>query len=326
MWDMIRIKDTGRRRKAVEYEMEQAVDVVIPVCRPDERLMKILKRLRRQSYPVRKIYLMHTRSGKLPDGIEDMEGVTVESIEPEEFDHGATRDRGLRLSDAKIIVFMTQDAVPADTELIRELVRPLLEEKDVGVAYARQLPSKDCDVIERYTRTFNYPKESCIKGSGDMEELGIKTFFCSDVCAAYRREIYEKAGGFTKKTIFNEDMIIAAHMVRAGYRVAYAAKARVVHSHNYTGIQQFRRNFDLAVSQADHPEVFEEIRSESEGIRMVKQTMRYLCRSRKAYLLPSLVYKSGCKYAGYRLGRCYRKLPQWMILRCTANRLYWMKS
>ena len=95
MWDMIRIKDTGRRRKAVEYEMEQAVDVVIPVCRPDERLMKILKRLRRQSYPVRKIYLMHTRSGKLPDGIEDMEGVTVESIEPEEFDHGATRDRGL---------------------------------------------------------------------------------------------------------------------------------------------------------------------------------------------------------------------------------------
>ncbi|MDE6829325.1 MAG: glycosyltransferase family 2 protein, partial [Lachnospiraceae bacterium] len=92
------------------------------------------------------------------------------------------------------------------------------------------------------------------------------------------------------------------------------------------GIQQFRRNFDLAVSQADHPEVFEEIRSESEGIRMVKQTMWYLCRSRKACLLPSLVYKSGCKYAGYRLGRCYRKLPQWMILRCTANRLYWMKS
>ena len=68
----------------MEYEMEQAVDVVIPVCRPDGRLMKILKRLRRQSYPVRKIYLMHTRSGKLPDGIEDMERVTVESIEPEE--------------------------------------------------------------------------------------------------------------------------------------------------------------------------------------------------------------------------------------------------
>lgn len=310
----------------VEYEKKQTVDVVIPVCRPDERLPEILKRLRRQSYPVGKIYIMHTRSGNLPDGIEDMEDIVIEHIEPEEFDHGATRDRGLRMSDADIIVFMTQDAVPADTKLISELTRPLLERKDVGVSYARQLPAKDCDVIERYTRKFNYPGESRIKGSGDIGELGIKTFFCSDVCAAYKREIYEKAGGFTKKTIFNEDMVIAAHMVWAGYRIAYAAGARVIHSHNYTGMQQFRRNFDLAVSQADHPEVFEGIRSESEGIRMVKQTMRYLWKSRRAHLIPVLICKSGCKYAGYRLGLCYRKLPQWMILRCTANKSYWMKS
>ena len=180
---------------------------------------------------------------------------------------------------------------------------------------------KTCVVFNEVNDGYKFSVRSCVREVNASE------------LAAYLAEgmgsgggHYEKAGGFTKKTIFNEDMIIAAHMVRAGYRVAYAAKARVVHSHNYTGIQQFRRNFDLAVSQADHPEVFEEIRSESEGIRMVKQTMRYLCRSRKAYLLPSLVYKSGCKYAGYRLGRYYRKLPQWMILRCTANRLYWMKS
>ncbi|MCI8795667.1 MAG: glycosyltransferase family 2 protein [Dorea sp.] len=307
-------------------DKEPRVDVVIPVCRPDERLMKILERLRKQSRPVGRIYIIHTKSGEFPDMIETLEGVSVKHIEPEEFDHGGTRDLGFQLSDAGIVVFMTQDAVPADRELIRELVRPLLEREDVGASYARQLPAKGCGPAERYTRQFNYPKESRIKGKEDIEELGIKAFFCSDVCAAYRREIYDEMGGFTKKTIFNEDMVMAAHMIQAGYKTAYAANAKVFHSHNYTGIQQFKRNFDLAVSQADHPEVFAGIRSESEGIRMVKQTVSYLLKRKKARLIPALIWQSGCKYAGYRMGLNYRRLPFWVIEKCTANRLYWMRK
>ena len=42
----------------------------------------------------------------------------------------------------------------------------------------------------------------------------------------YRRDIYLKMGGFVTKTIFNEDMIMAANMVQAGYQIAYAAEAK----------------------------------------------------------------------------------------------------
>ena len=90
----------------------------------------------------------------------------------------------------------------------------------------------------------------------------------------YRRELYLQLGGFVQKAIFNEDMIFAGELIQKGYGVAYAAEAKVVHSHNYSAIQQFHRNFDLAVSQADHPEVFAGIRSEGEGIRLVKKTDR----------------------------------------------------
>ena len=228
------------------------------------------------------------------------------------------------MSDAKIVVFMTQDAMPADSRLIENLIEPLGEEL-VGVSYARQLPASDCDFIERYTRRFNYPEESRIKGKEDIPELGIKTFFCSNVCAAYRRDVYEALGGFSRRTIFNEDMILAGRMVQAGYKVAYAAGARVIHSHNYSGLQQFHRNFDLAVSQADNPEVFSQVRSESEGIRLVKNTMGYLLKSRKPYLIPVLVYKSGCKYLGYKLGQNYRKLPQWVVKWCSMSTTYWGK-
>ena len=50
--------------------------------------------------------------------------------------------------------------------------------------------------------------------------------------------------------------IFAGKRILAGDKVAYVAEAKVIHSHNYTGNQQFHHNFDLAVSQAQHPEVF----------------------------------------------------------------------
>ena len=132
-------------------------------------------------------------------------------------------------------------------------------------------------------------------------------------------------GGFEKKTIFNEDMILAARLIKQGYKVFYQAEARVIHSHNYTGLQQFRRNFDMAVSQADHPEVFGNIASENEGIRLVKSTARYLLKEGKGWMLPELVWQSGWKYLGYKAGLHYRNLPVWMIRKCTMNPSYWEK-
>ena len=102
--------------------------------------------------------------------------------------------------------------------------------------------------------------------------MGIKTYFCSNVCAMYRRDVFRELGGFEKHTIFNEDMIFAARAVKAGWRIAYAADARVYHSHDYTAKEQFHRNFDNGVSQAQHPEIFAGVSSESEGVKLVKKT------------------------------------------------------
>ena len=314
-----------REEMCREMSEQKRVDVVILTHRPDERFQEELRRLKRQRYPIGQIYVINTRSDRFPREVADMPGISVTHIEPEKFDHGGTRDMGFALSDAELLVFMTQDALPADRNMLGELVKPLLLSERVGVSYARQLPAKGCDVIERYTRSFNYPAEGRVKGREDLPKLGIKTFFCSDVCAAYRRTVYEEMGGFTRRTIFNEDMVMAAQMVKAGYQVAYAAKARVIHSHNYSGRQQFQRNFDLAVSQADHPEVFKGIHSEAEGIRMVTDTALYLLKKGRWYLLPTLLYKSGCKYLGFKAGQNYRKMPLWMVKRCSASKAYWEK-
>ena len=132
-----------------------------------------------------------------------------------------------------------------------------------------------------------------------------------------------KQGGFIQRTIFNEDMIFAGSAIKAGYSVAYAADAKVIHSHNYTCMQQLHRNFDLGVSQADHPEIFSGVPSEGEGIKSVKNTAKYLCSQGKWYLLPHLVLQSGCKYVGYLLGKNYKKLPRKVVLSLSMNQKYW---
>lgn len=41
------------------------------------------------------------------------------------------------------------------------------------------------------------------------------------------------------------------------------------------------------------------------------------------FLLPQLVMASGSKYAGYWLGKHYKKLPEGLIRSLTMNPAYW---
>ncbi|MBO5283695.1 MAG: glycosyltransferase [Lachnospiraceae bacterium] len=304
------------------------VDVIIPVYRPDRSFFRLIEKLEAQTVPIRHIIIMNTEEKYFEQLIygtrflEQHRQVTVHHLSKKEFDHGRTRARGVRKSDAEVFVMMTQDAMPADNRLIEALLAALAGER-VAAAYARQLPAADAGPVETYMRSYNYPENSRIKSAEDLPQLGIKTYFCSNVCCAYRRDVYEELGGFVRHAIFNEDMIYAAGAIKAGYRIAYAADARVIHSHNYSCGQQFHRNFDLGVSQADHPEIFAGVPSEGEGIRSVKAAAAYLREQKQKRRLPGLFLQSGCKYAGYWLGKHYRKLPAGLVLRCTMNREYW---
>jgi rhamnosyltransferase len=297
--------------------------------KPDKRIFDVIRSLEEQTNPIRKIIIMNTEERYLEKVfygtgfLERYKNIEIHHLSALEFDHGRTRAKAVQYSKSDIFVCMTQDAVPMDKFLIQKLVEALTQKNDIAVAYARQLPQSDCREIERYTRSFNYPETSKIKSIEDTETMGIKTFFCSNVCAAYNREIYETLGGFVKKAIFNEDMIFAGHAINAGYRIAYEAKALVCHSHNYTCMQQFRRNFDLGVSQTEHPEVFKSVSSESEGIKLVKMTAAHLSKIKKKRFIPYLIVSSGFKFIGYQLGKRYESLPNGMVVWCSSNKAYW---
>ena len=305
---------------------EKITDVIIPVYHPGSEFETLLDRLEKQDYPINKILIMNTEEEYWNRDWETRHPIVeVHHLTKSEFDHGGTRKKAAEISQAEILVFMTQDAIPCDRHLLRNLVTALTKDDNIGAAYGRQLPKKDCGFVERYTRSFNYPETSSVKTAEDLQVYGIKTFFCSNVCAAYRKEIYDKLGGFVERTIFNEDMIYAGNLIKAGYGIAYAADAKILHSHNYSCMEQFHRNFDLAVSQAEHPEIFQSVPSEGEGIRLVKKTFSYLLKTGRVWLIPGFIMQSAFKYAGYRAGKNYQKLSLNMRIRCSMNPSYWKK-
>ena len=304
------------------------MDVIIPTYKPDRMFLELMDKLAHQSVPIHRIIIMNTEQkyfDRLVYGTsfsKQYKNVLVKHLSKREFDHGRTRNSGVHLSDAEVFIMMTQDAVPADEFMVEELLQGLAQE-NVAVAYARQIAGDSSSEAEKFTRNFNYPDEKMIKTEADIERLGIKTFFCSNVCAAYHRDIFDALGGFVKHTIFNEDMIFAAKAVRAGYGIAYQPEAKVFHSHDYTAMEQFHRYFDLGVSQAEHPEVFSGIRSESEGKKLIKMTIAHLKEENMIFQIPGVIVKSGFKYAGYLLGKNYKKLPKKVAVKCSSAKEYW---
>ena len=301
------------------------IQVIIPVYKPDKKLIKLIERLKNQTLTPHGINLIHSAGDEPDETVElvkkEFPDIRIMEIRASEYDHGDTRRRAVRNTPCDIFVMMTQDAVPVSDDLIEKLVTPLKnqmekEEADntgshagaIACVFARQMPGTGSSPYEKLARLHNYSELSKTKYKSDIEKMGIKAFFCSDVCCAYRRDIYEEAGGFIKSTIFNEDMIIARKFLELGYGIRYEATAKVIHAHNYTAKQQFKRNFDLGVSQAMHPEVFADVSSESEGFKFVGGSIKLLMKKRAFLLIPGFITQCAFKLAGFKLGRNYAKL------------------
>lgn len=298
--------------------------VIVPIYRPDRKWNECLRMLREQEGVDFDLYIIDSGS-RFEDYKEDLEGLSyhIEKTTPREFNHGGTREAArLACAGYPILVYMTQDAIPADAHAIGNLIQ-VFRDPQVGCAYGRQLPHRDATVSASRARTFNYPAESKKKTLADGEKMGIKVPFISDTFAAYRPEILEEIGGFPKRVILGEDTYAAAKIVLAGYANMYCAEAKVYHSHNYTIAEEFRRYFDTGVFHASEPWIRNSFgQAEGEGVRYVLAELKYLLMH-KPLLFPTTILRDGCKFLGYRMGICYKKLPVSLCRRCSMTKAYW---
>jgi rhamnosyltransferase len=108
--------------------------------------------------------------------------------------------------------------------------------------------------------------------------------------------------------------------------VRYCAEARVRHSHAYTIAQETRRYFDFGVLHTQLPELMRNFgAAEGEGARFVRSELRHMA-THAPHLLPAVLARNGAKYAGYRLGRNFRRLPRRLCRQLSMTKVFWSRE
>lgn len=298
--------------------------LIIPTLNAEKHIETLLARLKEQTVPIDEIVIVDSASDD--DTIakaNKFDGVKVISIERKDFNHGGTRDLAIQYTSGDYILCITQDALPCDEYYVERLIAPFAEDEKIAMTSGRQVPRLDANPIEKLTREFNYPSASFIRCKEDIPRLGVKTFFASDCCSAYRRSAYEAVGGFDKYILINEDMKIAAQFIYAGYKIAYVGNAEVWHSHNYSLKQQYMRNFDVSVFMTMHPELFGSISATAEGVRMVKWVEKKLLAQGHWLCAAYYIIESGVKFLANRKGRRYKNMSILQLQKCSMHANYW---
>jgi rhamnosyltransferase len=301
------------------------ISVIIPIVSAGKELHDLLAKLRTQTVQS-EIIIVDSSSLEEASLIAVSFGARLMKVKKGEFDHGGTRTLAAGEAKGDIVVFLTQDALPFDERSIENLMRPF-DDEAVGAAYGRQVPYPDASPFAAHLRLFNYPETSSLRSISDKEKFKIKTPFLSNAFSAYRKKAFLQVGGFKERLILAEDTYAGAKLLLAGYKIAYTADAAVYHSHNYTAFQEFKRYFDIGVFHKSERWILEEFgKAEGEGMAYVRSAVGYLVSKGKYLLLPELAIRTALKFAGYNLGRLYRKLPLSLIKRMSMQKDWWSQD
>jgi rhamnosyltransferase len=157
-----------------------------------------------------------------------------EQMLPHEYRPGRVLNRGMELASAERVIFLNADATPQGSGWLGPLVSALAE-PGVAAVFSRQIPRPDCAAVfaRDYERCFSGPPGPA---AGD---------FFSMVSSGLRRDAWARRG-FRETLQYSEDVDYSRWCRAEGYRVSYCPGSVVMHSHNYTPRQAYKRSFGEA--------------------------------------------------------------------------------
>lgn len=283
--------------------MSSSISVIIPTLNSGKRLELILKILVKQSIEISEIIIVDSSSTDSTYSVAEKFGAKVFQIQRVDFNHASTRTFAAKKSTGDYIIFLTDDAVPANKEFIRNLIGPF-SDGHVAAVCARQIAPVHVGPVGQHLRSFNYPDYSFSRTQEDSNKYGFKTVFMSNSAAAYRRKSLESISWFGENQSFGEDSVACAKLLLKGQKIQYSSNAIVYHGHDYSILQEFKRYVNVGSFHHEFSWLIEEFGSpESEGLRYVKSELKFMIKHRHYYQLFLLPPRMIAKWSGYKLGK-----------------------
>jgi GT2 family glycosyltransferase len=162
------------------------------------------------------------RQSRVPDEI-----VVVAGVRP----NGRARNEGVRRSQAALLVFVDDDARLGDERLIERLIAPLADPA-IGVTGSAKLLPPDAPPFQRRVarevpRIEHAVVEAALETNPPLSGPGLSEV--TTTCAAMRREVWERAGGFDETLVRSVDPEFFRRVRRLGYRFVLVPHAWVWH-------------------------------------------------------------------------------------------------
>lgn len=228
------------------------VSVIIPVRNAGPEFENILKKIRFQR-GIKEIEIVIIDSGST-DGSLDIAHLwadTILTIDPKEFNHGATRNLGAKSARGDILVFTVQDAIPVGDYWLKSLVQPLLHLPDVAAVSCRQIPRVDADSFACWSINNHYESlrlfrddifradEQYWKTKDHLEKR--RRASLDNVCSAIKRVAFEREP--FKPMKFAEDLELGLRLLQSGWVIGFLSSVGVIHSHNRSPFYFLKRSY-----------------------------------------------------------------------------------
>jgi rhamnosyltransferase len=159
---------------------------------------------------------------------------------PHEYRPGRVLNQGMELARPDRAIFLNADATPQGPDWLGPLVTALADPR-VAAVFGRQIPRPDCEAV--FARDY----ERCF---GARRELAHWEHFFSMVSSGLRRDVWARRG-FRETLQYSEDDEYTRWCRGEGYGICYCPDSVVMHSHNYTPRQAYKRSFGEAWALAD---------------------------------------------------------------------------
>lgn len=296
--------------------------VIIPTYNPGNAWLETVDAINAQVVKPDVVLIIDSSSRDDSVTISIDAGFQVKVIKQSLFNHGGTRNMAIDMCpDCEFVVFMTQDAVLVDSGSINNLLAPFSDD-NVAAVCGRQLPKKSASLIEAHARLYNYSEGSNVRSILDRDMFGLKTAFLSNSFAAYRVSTLKEVGCFPEGVIFGEDMYVAAKLLEANHKIAYAADTCVYHSHHYSIWQEMKRYFDMGVFHSNESWIREGFGCvEGQGVKFVISELKYLLKN-AFWLVPGGLLRTMMRYVGFRFGLICDVMPLYLNRILSMNKGY----
>lgn len=145
---------------------------------------------------------------------------------------GRVLNLGMEQSQGRFVVFLNSDCTPQNTWWLSSLLRGFDRDDRVAAVFGRQIPRDDCHPLHAKDTEDTY-------GDGERQKYWRHCF--SMASSAISRSVWESMP-FNEDLQYSEDIDWTWRARQEGYTIRYVPESVVMHSHNYTLGQLFRRH------------------------------------------------------------------------------------